>query len=219
MNLTGESTQEFQLPKRQKRKRTLLQREAKASTSVETSNYFSILSDSDVASEYTESAPPGPSRPERIPPIVVYSYFTNHTQTIQALNAKRKCPVEIKTKQNRLMIYTKRESDYEILLREIQQAKMEYHTYPLAHLRQPRVALKGLPPTVTTEEIANDLNQRNHPVHSIRQLVRMDKSTDTILVKFPVFIVTFQSGTSVNDIYKATTICHCKVRWERYKAK
>jgi hypothetical protein len=88
--------------------------------------------------------------------------------------------------------------------------------YPLAHLRQPRVALKDLPHTVTTEKIANDLNQRNLPVLNIRQLVRMDKSTDTILVKYPVFIITFQSETAVTDIYKATTICHCKVRWERY---
>jgi hypothetical protein len=124
MNPSGDSTQEFQLPKRQKRKRTLLQREAQASTSVETSNYFSILFDSDLASECTESAPLGPIRPERISPIVVYNYFNNHTQTIQALNAKLRCPVEIKTKPNRLLIYTKHELDYEILHREIQQAKM-----------------------------------------------------------------------------------------------
>lgn len=96
---------------------------------------------------------------------------------------------------------------------------MEYHTYPLSHLKQPRVTLKGIPPNVTTDEIATELNQRNLPVNIIRQIVRTDKPTAKIIVKYPVFVVTIKTGTEYKDIYKTTNLCHCIVRWERYKAK
>jgi hypothetical protein len=122
-----------------------------ASTSFETPNYFAVLSDSEPDSDSTEPIPPISSRKERVPPIVIYSYLNNHTQTLKTLNEKLSSPVEIKTKQNRLLLFTKNEIDYEVLLREIQQAKLAYHTYPLPHARQPRVTLKGLPPNVTTE--------------------------------------------------------------------
>jgi hypothetical protein len=83
INMMGESSQDFKQPKGHKRKRTLPQQISQASTSIETSNHFSILSDSDGESASTDSAPPGTMNPPHIPPIVVYSYFTNHTQTIQ----------------------------------------------------------------------------------------------------------------------------------------
>lgn len=53
-----------------------------ARISLETSNYFSVLSDSDVESDYTESTQLQ-TRQERIPPIVIYSYINNHTKTLQ----------------------------------------------------------------------------------------------------------------------------------------
>jgi hypothetical protein len=67
--------------------------------------------------------------------------------------------IEIKAKQNKLVLYAKTESDYELPLREIQQAKIAYHTYQLPQLKQPRVTLKGLPPNIPTEEITAELQQ------------------------------------------------------------
>jgi hypothetical protein len=218
MNLKGESPQGFRPPQRQKRKRTNQHMDNGASTSLESPNYLSVLSDSEPDSESTESTPPITSRKERVPPTVIYSYLNNHTQTLKALNEKLSSPVAIKTKLNRLLLYTKTEADYEVLLREIQQAKLAYHTYPLPHTRQPRVTLKRLPPNVTTEEITAELNHHNLQANNIRQIVWKDKATAKILVKYPVFIVTFKVGTDHRDIYKTTKLCHCIVHWERYKA-
>jgi hypothetical protein len=127
--------------------------------------------------------------------------------------------VEIKTKTNRLLLYTQTEKDYEILLREVKQAQRAYHTYPLPQTQQPRLVLKGLPANITIEEIRDDLQMRNLKVAHVRQLIRMDKPTEQILQKFPIFVVTFQASTDLREVYKTNKICHCIVSWEKYKPK
>jgi hypothetical protein len=145
MSLKGVKPQDFRPDQRSKRKRISHQLESTASTSFESPNYFSVLSDSDSDTESAESTPPSPSRKERIPQIVLYSYLNNHSQTLKTLNDKLSSPFDVKTKTDRLLLYTKTEADYEIILREIKQAQLAYHTYPLPNTHQPRVALKGIP--------------------------------------------------------------------------
>jgi hypothetical protein len=89
---------------------------------------------------------------------VIYSYLTNHSQTLKTLNEKLSSPVDVKAKTNRLMLHTK-VTDYELLLREIKTAKLAYHTYPLPNKQQPRITLKGIPPNVAIEVITEELNQ------------------------------------------------------------
>jgi hypothetical protein len=90
-----------------KRKRGRRQLEGEAVTSFESPNYFAVLSDSASETENTESVTPIPKRKTRIPPIVLYSYLTHHSITLKALNEKLTSPVEVKTKTNRLLLYTK----------------------------------------------------------------------------------------------------------------
>lgn len=215
MNLQGEKPQDFQPAPRPKRK----PKEPTASTSFETTNYFAVLSDSDTETESIESTPPNNIKKKRIPRIVLYSFLSNHTQTLKSLNDKLTSPVEIKTKTNRFLLYIQTEKDYETLLREVKQANLAYHTYPLPQTQQPRLVLKGLPPNITIEEIREDLQMRNLQVTHARQLIRMDKHTEQILQKYPIFVVTFQATTDLREVYKTNKICHCIVSWERYKPK
>jgi hypothetical protein len=153
MNITGVRPEDFRLDPRSKLKRTRPQVVTTAGTSYESQNYFAVLSDTDSDTETAESiTPPPPVKPkERIPRIVLYSYLTNHSQTLKTLNEKLNSPVEIKTKTNRLLLYTKTVTDYELVLREIKTAKLAYHTYPLPNKQKPRLTLKGIPPNVETE--------------------------------------------------------------------
>jgi hypothetical protein len=130
-------------------------------SSIETTNYFSVLSDSDTDTDSAECPPPSTNKPNKTPPIVLYSFLNNHSQTIKSLNEKLTSPVEIKTKENRILLYTRTETDYEILLRDIKQANVAYHTYPLPQTKQPRLVLKGLPPNIDTAEIKEDLQAKN----------------------------------------------------------
>jgi hypothetical protein len=69
-----------------------------AGTSYESPNYFAVLSDTESDTETAESTNPPAKPKERIPPIVLYSYLTKHSQTLKTLNDKLSRPVEIKTK-------------------------------------------------------------------------------------------------------------------------
>jgi hypothetical protein len=171
MSLKGVLPPEYRSDQGSKRKRGRRQHEGETGTSFESPNYFAVLSDSASETENTESVTSFPKRKTRIPPIVLYSYLTHHSTTLKALNEKLTSPVEVKTKINRLLLYTKTEGDYDILLQEIKKANLAYHTYPLPTEVQPRVALKGVPPTVEVEEIQEELELRNLKVVKIRQIV------------------------------------------------
>jgi hypothetical protein len=86
----------------------------------------------------------------------------------------------VKTKLNKLLLYTKSEGDYSVLLHEIKKANIAFHTYPLPNEVQPRVALKGIPPNVDVAEIQDELEQKNLKVEKIRPIVQMDKLTAQI---------------------------------------
>jgi hypothetical protein len=73
----------------------------------------------------------------RIPPIVIYSLLDNHSSTLKQVNDKLTTPVDVKSKTDRLLLYTKNSADYNILLSEIKSAKLAYHTYPLPEAIQP----------------------------------------------------------------------------------
>jgi hypothetical protein len=127
--------------------------------------------------------------------------------------------MEVKTKPNRLLLYTKTGSDYELLLREIQAAKLEYHTYPLPNKQQPNITLKGIPPNVPVEDIMDELTQRNVQVLNIRQLTRRDKTTAQIVQHYPIIVLILREGTNIGEFTKITNLCHCMIQWERYRAQ
>jgi hypothetical protein len=124
--------QNFQMAQRPKRKQSLLAVPSEASTSFLSPNQFAILSDSDSNNEENGAPPQSNTRPARIPPIVIYSFLNNHSSTLKEVNEKLTTPVDVKSKANRLLLYSKSSQDYNILLTEIQTAKLAYHTYPLS---------------------------------------------------------------------------------------
>ena len=142
--------QDFQPVQRPKRKRGQIPTTTGASTSFFSPNQFAVLSDSDSDTEEnrTPTQPQQlPDRTPRIPPIVIYSLLNNHTSTLRQVNDKLSTPVDVKSKTDRLLLYTKSSADYNILLSEIKSAKLAYHTYPLPDTVQPRLVLKGIPKT------------------------------------------------------------------------
>ena len=174
MSLQGTIPSEGNVDQGCKRKRGRQQQDNMAGPSFASHNYFAVLSDSASDSESIDSEPRQSPRKNKIPPIVLYSYLTNHSATIKAVNAKLASPVEVKTKLNRLLLYTKSEGDYSVLLHEIKQANIAFHTYPLPNEVQPRVALKGIPPNVHVAEIQDELEQKNLKVEKITAQIKLN---------------------------------------------
>jgi hypothetical protein len=174
-----------------------------------------VLSDSETETEdLNYHAQPSNQQP-RIPPIVIYSFLTNHSSTLQKVNNKLSAPVEVETKSNRLLLYTKSTQDYNTVLAEIQSAKLEYHTYPLPDTFQTRLVLKGIPPNAPEEEIREALAALDIQTVKILQITKTDTSTRKILTRYPVFVVTFTSGTDVRKVLQISKLCHCIIRWEK----
>jgi len=167
--------QDFQPAQRPKRKRGLLPAPSGASTSFLSPNQFAVLSDSE--SEIEENGTPSPSnnRTIRIPPIVIYSYLNNHSATLKQVNEKLTTPVDVKSKANRLLLYTKSTQDYNILLSEIQSAKLAYHTYPLLEAIQPQLVLKGVLPNVPEEDVRDKLAAHDIQIVRVSQLPKWIK--------------------------------------------
>ena len=82
-------------------------------------NKFAVLSESESDIEEDGAHLQPKEHQARIPPIVIYSYLNNHSTTLKQVNDKLSNPVDVKSKSNRLLLYTKSSHDYDTLLTEI----------------------------------------------------------------------------------------------------
>jgi hypothetical protein len=99
--------------------------------------------------------------------------------------------------------------DYNMLLAEIQTTKLASHKYPLTDISQPRLVLKGIPPNTPVNEIQAELSAPELWIVKISQIMKTDKTTQTLITKYPVFVVTFNPGTDVCEVLQIKKVCHC----------
>jgi hypothetical protein len=208
--------QDFQPAHRPKRKWGQQPPSSAASTSY-SPNQFAVLSDSDPDEEENGTPLSPPTKTPRIPPIVIYSLLTNHSAILTKVNEQLTTPVNVKSKTDCLLLYTKSAADYNVLLSEIKSAKLAYHTYPLPEAVQPQLVLKGIPPNVPEEDIRADLVARNIQVSRIFQLTKTDKEIREVVTKFPIFVLTFSPGTDIRLVLQIHKLCHCIVTWEKFQ--
>lgn len=105
-----------------------------------------------------------------------------------------------------------------MLLTEIQTTKLAYHTYPLPNAIQPQVVLKVIPLNIPVDKIQADLTAQELWVVKISQITKTDKATQTVITKYPVFVVAFQPSTDEHEVLQIKKICHCIIWWEQYKS-
>lgn len=103
-----------------------------------------------------------------------------------------------------------------MLLAKIQTTKVAYHTYPLPDVIQPNMVLKGIPPIVPVDKIQADLTAQELWVVKVSHIMKTDKATQTLITKYPVFVVTLQTGTDISEIQQIKKLCHI-IQWEKYK--
>jgi hypothetical protein len=209
--------QAFQPTPRAKGKRSVASSQNEASTSFLSPNQFAHLSESESDTEEDGVQPQPKEHQARIPLIVIYSYLNKNSATLKQVNDKLSNPVDVKSISNRLLLYTKYSQDYNKLLTEIRTAKLAYHTYPLPENTQPRLVLKGIPPNVPEEDISGELAIHNIQTVRVTQLIKMDKTTNTVTTRYPIFVVTFQPGTDMREVLLLKKLCHCIGKWEKYK--
>lgn len=184
---------------------------------VNVSNKYASLSDSDTDSE--DNIPLNRLNKKKIikiPPVVMYSYINDHNKGLQALKAKLKDEVDLKYKGNKIIFLTKNMEDYNTVQAEISKANLEYHTYTPEEKRAPRMVLKHIPPNVTPEEIKEDLATKDLNVTKVVQMFK--KNSDNTIIKYPMYIISFPSGTPMAKIFSVKKVCQCIVSWEKIKS-
>ena len=132
-------------------------------------------------------SPPQPSsHKSRTSHIVFCSYLNNHSTSLKKVNKKLATPVDVKSKSHRLLQYTKSVMDYSVLLAEIQTARLAYHTTWFNHVW----SSKAIPPSIPVDKIQADLTAQELRVVKISQITKTNKATQTLITKYPVFVVT-----------------------------
>jgi hypothetical protein len=63
----------------------------------------------------------------------------------------------------------------------------------------------------------SELTAHELRVVKISQITKTDKITQTMITKYPVFIVNFQPSSDVSEVLQIRKLCHCIIRWEKYK--
>jgi hypothetical protein len=95
---------------------------------------------------------------------------------------------------------------------------LAYHTYPIQTLSSLVTSSKACLVTFPLKkyklpEISGITGVK------IVQIMETDKTTQIIIAKFPVFVVTFQHGTEVCDVFKIKRSMSYIIQLEKYKIK
>jgi len=62
------------------------------------------------------------------------------------------------------------------------------------------MVLKGIPTSVPVDQIQFDLTAQELRIVKFSQITKADKVTQTLINKYPIFLVTFQLGTDISDV-------------------
>jgi len=89
--------------------------------------------------------------------------------------------------------------------------------YPLPEATQPWLVLKGIPLNILEEDVREELATHDIQTVCITEVTKMDKFTQTVITRYPIFVITFQPGTNMRKLLQLHKLCQCIIRWEKFK--
>lgn len=66
-------------------------------------------------------------------------------KTLDEIKKLMKEDFEIRSKSNRIIVYTKSEQDYNVFTEKIKESGVDYHTYTILSKKPVKSVLKGIP--------------------------------------------------------------------------
>lgn len=187
-----------------------------ADNQIELENMYELLSDSsDEDLPNNDKSNMRQKKSKAPPPIIVYSLINNHSEKLKEIKKNLKGELNIKCKGSRLALYTENMDDYKFIKNEAEKSKLEFHTYTPNEDRILKMVLRNMPPNITPEEITEELKMNELKPINITQMTK--KSSDNVLIKLPLYIITFVEGTKASQVKKVKKICYCIVEWEKLR--
>lgn len=148
----------------------------------------------------------------KIPPIIYKNPINNYEAFITYL--KEDCDSEVTTKcyNKQIKIQTSSTQDYEKLINNFKNDNINYHTYTMKETTEFKAVLKGLPASIKTDTICNDITK--HKITTTK-IVKMNTSSE----HFPYYLVYFPPTTTLNEVRNIKYIFHTKIYWEPYRPR
>lgn len=162
-----------------------------------TKNRFYPLSTQD--SDNQETSANTQNTKLKIPPIFLHS-AENYQEVIRDINGITKAEFTTKYSSNQLRINLTSADDYRELTRYYDTNKIEYHTFQNPSNRPLSVVIKGIPLSVSEDEIKDELTEKDFTIISVTRLLNRNK------FPLPICAIDLPATESSADIYKVTTI-------------
>jgi hypothetical protein len=100
------------------------------------------------------------------------------------------------TPENTVKITLKTVESYRKLVHHLKDEGIVYHTYQLKEDRAYRIVIRGLHPSIQTEEIKEELSSKGHKVRNLVNVKhRLTKNP------LPIFYVDLEPKTNNKDLY------------------
>jgi hypothetical protein len=173
-----------------------------------TSNRYQPLEQlSNTNEEKTESKQLKEPRP---PPIYIYGVtdFKAMTETLSQIVADEQYHTRTTT-ENTVKITLKTVASYRKLVHHLKEEGIVYHTYQPKEDRAYRIVIRGLHPSIQTEEIREELSYKGHKVRNLINIKhRLTKNP------LPLFYVDLEPQANNKDIYDIEFLCHTRITVE-----
>jgi hypothetical protein len=200
---------------KKKRKRNNFQPQANVDFKISTSNQFHELQNEECTDKEETTTkntdPRSPPTPEPKPPPIYIHGVANFKAMSDNL-APVVTPSNYHTKSlpnNTVIIYPHKPEIYRRLVSHLRENKIVFHTYQLKQDRAYRVVIKDIHPSVSTQDIAAELQAQGHQVRNIVNIRhRLTKEP------LPLFFVDLEPNTNNKDIYDIQYLYNIKIRIE-----
>lgn len=190
-------------------------------------NRFDVLSQTEAIEVDTITPNPDPnvSNPEERtsqvkstnlpPPIIVKGikdFVSLRSELIDLVGPEN---FTFKSSINNLKILTKNPETYRAIIRFLQGAEAEFHTYQMQEDKAYRIVIRNLHPTTNTAEIRTALEEIGFQVRQITNVLHK-----TTKLNLPIFFVDLEPSELNKDIFHINHILHTKVKIEEpYKKR
>lgn len=156
-----------------------------------------------------ENPTPINTKPKLPPPIVIHEKVADHklfTNYITGLVGKQ---YHIKHMGERTSVQTYTEKNYRLLVNQLNNINLEFHTYTLKSDKTHAFVLRGLDSAPDTEEIKDEL-ETTHKI-PIKQVYKMT-------TKYRALYLVVTDKTTTLEFLKQSIkyICQTKIYWERH---
>ena len=177
---------------------------------IEVSNPYDALSD---VEEEVES----------LPPPKTYTIKANiqnvNGNLLKAITGPYNDQVSIRYANNYLIVKTKGEEAKNHVATQLTRSQINFEPIETDKDNFEKITIKGLPPSITVEEIKTELASREYPISHVRQIIKhstiQGKKTSEPL---PVWVLTFTKTNTLQDKLKnLNALFHIRIRMEKYR--